>query len=128
VLWGFPISLLIAAVWYGPVISRHGWTFINDFFIQHHFARYVSGKYQHPQPIYFYIPMLLMLTVPWTGFVIDSLARLRFRKTMSRSPAAALKLFAASWIVFPLVFFSFSGSKLPGYLASGHPRRSYSDR
>src|SRR4029453_2821177 len=21
--WGFPISLLVAAVWYGPVISRH---------------------------------------------------------------------------------------------------------
>ena len=121
VLWGFPISLLIAAVWYGPVISRHGWTFINDFFIQHHFARYVSGKYQHPQPIYFYIPMLLMLTVPWTGFVIDTLARLRFRKADVTHPAAALKLFAASWIVFPLVFFSFSGSKLPGYLLPAIP-------
>lgn len=116
VLWGFPISLLIAAVWYGPVISRHGWTFINDFFIQHHFARYVSGKYQHPQRIYFYIPMLLMLTVPWTGFVIDALARQRFRKADVVNPAASLKLFATSWIVFPLVFFSFSGSKLPGYL------------
>ena len=115
-LWGFPISLLISAVWYGPVVSRHGWTFINDFFIQHHFKRYVSDKYQHPQRIYFYIPMLLMLTVPWTGFVIDALARLRFRKANALSPAAALNLFAASWIIFPLVFFSFSGSKLPGYL------------
>ena len=121
VLWGFPISLLIAAVWYGPVISRHGWTFINDFFIQHHFARYISGKYQHPQRIYFYIPMLLMLTVPWTGFVIDALARLRFRKADVMSPAAALKFFAASWIIFPLVFFSFSGSKLPGYLLPAIP-------
>ena len=121
VLWGFPISLLIAAVWYGPVISRHGWTFINEFFIQHHFARYVSGKYQHPQRIYFYIPMLLMLTVPWTGFVVDALARLRFPKANVMTPAAVLKLFAASWIVFPLVFFSFSGSKLPGYLLPAIP-------
>ena len=121
VLWGFPISLLIAAVWYGPVISRHGWTFINDFFIQHHFARYVSGKYQHPQRIYFYVPMLLMLTIPWTGFVIDALARLRFQKADVVNPAIALKLFAASWIVFPLVFFSFSGSKLPGYLLPAIP-------
>ena len=109
VIWGFPISLLVAAIWYGPVISRHGWTFINDFFIQHHFARYVSDKYQHPQRIYFYIPMILMLTVPWTSFLIDAFARFQFRK-------AALNLFAASWILFPLVFFSFSGSKLPGYL------------
>lgn len=113
VIWGFPISLLVAAAWYGPVISRHGWTFINDFFIQHHFARYVSDKYQHPQPIYFYIPVILMLTVPWTGFLIDALARLRLRVAQ---PAVALSLFAASWILFPLGFFSFSGSKLPGYL------------
>ncbi|HEX7296191.1 MAG TPA: glycosyltransferase family 39 protein [Pyrinomonadaceae bacterium] len=121
VLWGFPISLLIAAVWYGPVISRHGWTFINDFFIQHHFARYVSDRYQHPQRIYFYIPILLMLTVPWTGFVIDAFARLSFRKADTRNAAASLNVFAASWIIFPLVFFSFSGSKLPGYLLPAIP-------
>ena len=116
VIWGFPISLLVAAVWYGPVISRHGWTFINDFFIQHHFARYVSDKYQHPQRIYFYIPMILMLTVPWTSFLIDAFARFRLRKFSGANSAPELSLFAASWILFPLVFFSFSGSKLPGYL------------
>ncbi len=119
--WGFPISLLVAAVWYGPVISRHGGHFIDDFFVQHHFARYVSGKYQHPQPIYFYIPVILMLTVPWTGFLIDAFARLRFRKANVINPAASLNLFAASWIIFPLVFFSFSGSKLPGYLLPAVP-------
>ena len=121
VLWGFPVSLLIAAVWYGPVISRHGWTFINDFFIQHHFARYVSDRYQHPQRVYFYIPMLLMLTVPWTGFVIDAFAHLRFGKYNVRNVSTSLNVFAASWIIFPLVFFSFSGSKLPGYLLPAIP-------
>jgi 4-amino-4-deoxy-L-arabinose transferase-like glycosyltransferase len=119
--WGFPISLLVAAVWYGPVISRHGWHFIDDFFVQHHFARYVSDKYQHPQRIYFYIPMILMLTMPWTGFLIDAFARLRFRKADVTNPAVSLNLFAASWIIFPLVFFSFSGSKLPGYLLPAIP-------
>jgi 4-amino-4-deoxy-L-arabinose transferase-like glycosyltransferase len=119
--WGFPISLLVAAVWYGPVISRHGWHFIDDFFVQHHFARYVSDKYQHPQRIYFYIPMILMLTVPWTGFLIDAFARLRFRKADVTNPAVSLNMFAASWIIFPLVFFSFSGSKLPGYLLPAVP-------
>src|SRR5262245_5412014 len=87
-IWGIPISLVVAAVWYGPVISRHGWHFVNDFFVQHHFARYVSDKYQHPQRIYFYIPIILMLTVPWTGFLIDAFARIRFRKANIASPAA----------------------------------------
>jgi 4-amino-4-deoxy-L-arabinose transferase-like glycosyltransferase len=119
--WGFPISLLVAAIWYGPVISRHGWHFIDDFFVQHHFARYVSDKYQHPQRIYFYIPMILMLTMPWTGFLIDAFARLRFRKADVTNPVVSLNIFAASWIIFPLVFFSFSGSKLPGYLLPAVP-------
>ena len=120
-VWGAPISLLVAAIWYGPVISRHGWTFIDDFFIQHHFARYVSDKYKHPQRIYFYIPMILMMTVPWTGFLIDAFARLRFRKESIANTAMALNIFAFSWILFPLVFFTFSGSKLPGYILPAIP-------
>jgi len=40
--WGVPLALAVSATWYGPVIAKHGWTFINEFFIQHHFARYVS--------------------------------------------------------------------------------------
>jgi 4-amino-4-deoxy-L-arabinose transferase-like glycosyltransferase len=32
------------------------------------------------------------------------------------SPADRLRVFSLSWILFPLLFFSFSGSKLPGYI------------
>ena len=42
--WGIPLALLVAATWYAPVISRHGWLFVDQFFIQHHFARYISNK------------------------------------------------------------------------------------
>src|SRR6185369_8212833 len=44
-IWGVPLALAVSAIWYGPVIARHGWTFVDEFFIQHHFARYVSNKY-----------------------------------------------------------------------------------
>src|SRR5689334_2624717 len=54
-IWGVPLAVAVSAIWYGPVIARHGWTFIDEFFVQHHFARYVSNKYHHPQPIYFYL-------------------------------------------------------------------------
>jgi 4-amino-4-deoxy-L-arabinose transferase-like glycosyltransferase len=120
-LWGLPITLLVSATWYGPVITQHGWTFIDEFFVQHHFARYVSDKYHHPQPIYFYLPILLMLTMPWTALFIDSLANLRFPGEAKSQPSGQLKLLAASWILFPLLFFSFSGSKLPGYILPAIP-------
>ena len=60
---GGPLAILVSAVWYGPVIYKHGWVFVNEFFVQHHFARYLSNKYHHPQPFYFYPAILLMLTV-----------------------------------------------------------------
>jgi 4-amino-4-deoxy-L-arabinose transferase-like glycosyltransferase len=42
--WGVPLAVAVSAIWYGPVIARHGWSFVDEFFIQHHFARYVSKK------------------------------------------------------------------------------------
>jgi 4-amino-4-deoxy-L-arabinose transferase-like glycosyltransferase len=63
--------------WYGPVIARHGWTFIDEFFVQHHFARYVSNKYHHPQPIYFYPAIILMLALPWTVHFVMRLVKVR---------------------------------------------------
>ncbi|WP_337115855.1 hypothetical protein, partial [Staphylococcus aureus] len=41
--WGAPLTLATAALWYGPVIARHGWLFVDEFFLQHHFARYLSN-------------------------------------------------------------------------------------
>jgi 4-amino-4-deoxy-L-arabinose transferase-like glycosyltransferase len=115
-LWGLPIVLLVSATWYGPVIARHGWSFIDEFFVQHHFARYVSNKYQHPQPFYFYLGVIILLTLPWTAFFADSLLRMRFRKWHELDSISRLRVFAFCWMIFPILFFSFSGSKLPGYI------------
>ena len=61
--WGVLVTALVAGLWYAPVIRAHGWGFIDEFFVQHHFARYVSNKYRHPQPFYFYVPIILLLGV-----------------------------------------------------------------
>lgn len=115
-IWGIPLILLVAATWYGPVIYKNGWKFVDEFFVQHHFARYLSNKYHHPQPIYFYPAILLMLLVPWTPFLIDALIPRRQWTWRGFDNATRLYVFMIAWIVFPLVFFSFSGSKLPGYI------------
>ena len=120
-IWGLPLAVLVSAMWYGPVIARHGWPFINEFFVQHHFARYVSYKYHHRQRFYFYLPILLMLAVPWSAIFIDAVARLRFPKHSEAKSDERLKMFAVSWIVFTVVFFSLSGSKLPAYVLPALP-------
>jgi 4-amino-4-deoxy-L-arabinose transferase-like glycosyltransferase len=120
-LWGIPLSLIVAATWYGPVIARHGWRFVDEFFIQHHFARFISDKYHHPQAFYFYIPIMLMLSVPWTAQLISALINARHWKWREPSIESKARVFELCWLIAPVVFFSISKSKLPGYILPALP-------
>lgn len=117
ILWGLPLSLAIAAVWYGPMFWKHGELFFNEFIIRHHFQRYATNKYRHPAAIYYYLEILPLLALPWSAFLVDGI--LKARKAFwngSDDPVNKLQTFALAWIFLPLVFFSLSGSKLPGYI------------
>jgi 4-amino-4-deoxy-L-arabinose transferase-like glycosyltransferase len=120
-VWGIPLALGVAGLWYGPVIARHGSHFIDEFFIQHHFARYFSNKYQHPQPVYFYLPVMLILILPWTLFFIEGLIKTKEWQWSDDDVANKSRVFAFAWFVVPIVFFSFSGSKLPAYILPSLP-------
>ena len=126
-LWGTILSLAVAAVWYLPMYLANGWKFIDEFFIQHHFARFASNKYQHPQPFWFFWLVLPLMTIPWLPFFVWAIrdfiktqaAKLKNRN-QSRENSSVL-LFAVCWLLVPLIFFSFSGSKLPGYILPALP-------
>lgn len=124
-LWGLPVALLVAALWYLPMYLTHGWPFIDEFFVQHHFQRYTSNKYLHPQPVHFFFWVLPLMTIPWLPFFFAGIwsgakqllmggddIDMRYQN-VAYSP---LLLYSAAWLLVPLVFFSFSGSKLPGYI------------
>ncbi len=124
-VWGFPLAVMVAATWYAPVIWRHGQPFIDQFIWQHQFARYVSNNYRHPGPVYYYLAILVPLTLPWTAFLIGGLARacswVWRPASAAQEPANKLVVFAFVWLLFPLVFFTFSSSKLPGYILPSLP-------
>jgi 4-amino-4-deoxy-L-arabinose transferase-like glycosyltransferase len=124
-IWGVPLAIAVSAIWYGPVIARHGWPFIDEFFIQHHFARYVSNKYHHPQPIYFYPVIILLLALPWSPFLLAALARIRTWVWRGPDTLNVVRVFALAWLAMPIVFFSFSGSKLPGYILPSLPAAAF---
>jgi len=129
-LWGTIVSLLVASVWYVPIYLTHGWTFVDEFFIQHHFQRYTSNKYQHPQPFYFFFWVLPLMTIPWLPFFLASIwdfIKVQSSKLKVQSSEllithhSSLITFSFAWLFVPLVFFSFSGSKLPGYILPALP-------
>jgi 4-amino-4-deoxy-L-arabinose transferase-like glycosyltransferase len=103
------------------MIARHGWTFIEQFIIQHHFARFATNKYHHPGPFYFYLPVLAGLALPWTIVLVASLISARRWNWRGALPLDRAKVFALAWLIVPVAFFSFSGSKLAAYVLPALP-------
>ena len=114
---GALIFLGTAAVWYAPVIALNGREFIDEFFIGHHFQRYLSNKFLHPQPFYFFLLVALAGSFPWTFYLISFLVKPEaWRSLKLWGSRSSENLFLLLWIIAPVVFFSFSWSKLPGYI------------
>lgn len=117
-LWipGILLFCVIALPWYVLVQIRTP-EFFNVFILQHNLGRFGTRMYRHVQPFWYYIPVVLLATVPWTIWfvagVVDVVKRWRTRLEDSeyRWP-----LFLLLWIVIPVAFFSISQSKLPGYI------------
>ncbi len=91
--------------------------FLRVFILQHNFERYLTPVFEHRQPFWFYVPILCVATMPW----IVALVRAFYRKWNGEGWRHSLSLFAFCWAIFPLLFFSFSQSKLPGYILPAIP-------
>jgi 4-amino-4-deoxy-L-arabinose transferase-like glycosyltransferase len=112
---GLAVFFAVISVWYAPVTARHGWVFVDEFFVKQHIQRYLTNLYHHPQPVYFFPIIALAGVMPWTAFVVSALVRLRSLKPRIRAEDSILAL-AWIWVAWPIVFFSLSVSKLPGYI------------
>jgi hypothetical protein len=108
--------VVIAVPWYWLCYQRNGFAFIEEFFIRHNWQRLVSSDaIGHPQPFWFYAPILLAALFPWTPMValpISEFVRRGWHRTMENPQRA----FLFYWVALPFVFFSLSENKLPGYL------------
>lgn len=113
---------LIAATWYVPVLAVNGWPFIQEFFVDHHFRRYLTNRFAHPQPVYFFALVLLAGVVPWTFVFLHGLRGVAgVLRRQPQNDEARLVWIAAWSVAVPLVFFSLSTSKLPGYILPAFP-------
>jgi 4-amino-4-deoxy-L-arabinose transferase-like glycosyltransferase len=125
-LWtpGILLFCLIALPWYVAVQLRNP-EFFRVFILQHNLARFGTNLYHHPQPIWFYLPIVLLAVVPWTIFVIAACSEtIRAWWAEGKSlfeSGDALNVFLVIWLLLPIVFFSLSRSKLPGYILPAIP-------
>ena len=125
-LWfpGILLFCLVALPWYFAVQMRNP-EFFRVFILEHNLARFGTNLYHHPEPFWYYIPVALLGLMPWTAFVIVALTRVVrdywHRKRESLASADALDAFLAIWLIVPILFFSTSQSKLPGYILPALP-------
>jgi 4-amino-4-deoxy-L-arabinose transferase-like glycosyltransferase len=120
VLGAVVVFALVAGLWYLPVTLKHGSLFIDEFFINHHFKRYLTNKYNHPKPFYYYAVITFGGSVPWSFFLFPALARLRTLRPRESARDSLLCL-AWVWAFVPIAFFSLSTSKLAGYILPAFP-------
>lgn len=110
---------VVALPWY-VLCARRNPDFLRVFLFQHNFERYVSDVFQHRQPFWFFIPITLLALIPWTAFLIPA-AREGLGLWRAKSWLDSPAFFFSCWALFPILFFSFSQSKLPSYILPGIP-------
>ncbi len=110
---------LTALPWY-ILCARRNPDFFRVFIIEHNFKRFLTPEFQHIQPFWFYIPIVLIAFLPWTVLLVWSVGKglYTWRHTRQLSPFG---IFLLTWAVFCVIFFSASQSKLPGYILPAIP-------
>lgn len=110
--------LLSSLPWY-ILCARRNPDFFRVFIIEHNINRYLTAEFQHLQPFWYYLPITIVALLPWVCWLAW------FAFSESRAPLNELQraqiLFMAAWGFFPLLFFSLSKSKLPGYILPAIP-------
>jgi 4-amino-4-deoxy-L-arabinose transferase-like glycosyltransferase len=125
-LW-IPGVLLFCAVtlpWYIAVQMRNP-EFFRVFILEHNLARFGADVYHHKEPWWYYLPVTLLGLIPWTMFAVEAVTeRIRAWWAQGREllqSETGLNAFLLIWLMVPVVFFSFSESKLPGYIVPALP-------
>ena len=117
---GLLLGIILCVAWYAAALYLGGDEFFNLQFVKENFARYFvhgEGGTGHQKPIYYFVPYLFTLGMPWTLFlpaVIWSYFSDQFRLREDL-------LFLGLWAATVFVFFSLSAGKRPPYILPLYP-------
>ncbi|MER1967677.1 glycosyltransferase family 39 protein [Castellaniella sp. GW247-6E4] len=129
-LWwpGILLFLVLSLPWMAAMQARHP-GFFDYYIVYQHFQRFLESGFNNPHPFWFYVPVLLGLTLPWSVQLWrwgrrDGPANLAFvppAETFEQVDRPVLRGLMLSWLLVILVFFSIPASKLVGYVIAALP-------
>jgi 4-amino-4-deoxy-L-arabinose transferase-like glycosyltransferase len=116
---GFALFLLIALPWHIMVGSANP-EFFNFYFIHEHFVRYLTKVHGRYQPIWFFVPILLLGLYPWSAFLVQAI-RHNLPSSWRERHEHRDAMFLLLWAGLVFAFFSISDSKLIPYILPVFP-------
>ena len=114
---GLLLFFLVGAPWF-ILVSLKNPEFARFFFIHEHFERFLTKVHGRYQPLWFFIPILLVGMLPWSVLIPSS-----FRGIWKdrRESGGEARLYLAIWFILIFLFFSKSNSKLIPYILPVYP-------
>lgn len=110
---------IVGLPWYVLSAIRNP-EFVEVFLIDHNLNRFLTPVFQHQQPFWFFGPILVLGLVPWSAFLLPGLRR-AWLLWRTGELAGSPSLYVGCWALCPILFFSLSSSKLPGYILPAIP-------
>lgn len=118
---GWIAFTLVAAPWFIAMQLRYP-GFYDYFVVTQHFRRFAASGFNNANPFWFYVPVIVSLTLPWIAWVVADLAH-RSKNAARRwvRPVSAIDWLMTIWFLVIVVFFSVPRSKLIGYVLPALP-------
>lgn len=109
---GITLFCLMAVPWF-ILVSIKNPEFARFFFIHEHFERFLTRVHGRYQPIWYFVPILLGVMLPWSLLIPTA-----FKKAWQERNAEKgdIRAWLAIWALFIFAFFSKSNSKLIPYI------------
>jgi 4-amino-4-deoxy-L-arabinose transferase len=115
--WMLPIvaAAIVLLPWSIIILFREP-DFWKYFFWEEHIRRFMSNNAQHPNPFWYFIPVIIGGAMPWTAIFPAAISGL-----CKEHLKAPLIRFAICWLFFLFLFFSASKGKLGTYIIPCFP-------
>ncbi len=117
---GAIIVAAIALPWYVTVGVQTDGAWLEGFLGGHNVGRFLKPMENHRGPFIYYIPVVLLGTLPWSVFLPLAIWRASKRLSMPGTGHAA-DLFLLVWAGTWIGFFSIAKTKLPNYVLPAYP-------
>lgn len=109
---GIALFLAIALPWV-LLVQRANPDFLWFFFVREHFLRFTTKVHERYHPFWYFLPIVIGGLLPWLAFARRAV-RAAWDARGTYLPAEDRR-FLFCWVLFVLLFFSFSRSKLATY-------------